>query len=94
MRYLKASIKSEELGDLTNLTDLDLSGNDLNGDIPEDLGDLTNLSYLDVSNNNLTSLSESVKMLRKLTLLIYIKMSPSFRFLHRGRSRIFFTFCP
>ena len=33
-----------ELGDLTNLTELHLSGNQLTGEIPAELGSLTNLT--------------------------------------------------
>ena len=43
-----------ELGDLTNLQDLDLGGNQLTGEILTELGDLTNLQDLDLGGNRLT----------------------------------------
>ncbi|MBT5722193.1 MAG: hypothetical protein HOI72_08405, partial [Candidatus Marinimicrobia bacterium] len=43
-----------EIGDLINLTILNLSGNQLTGGIPKEIGDLTNLNELDLSNNQLT----------------------------------------
>ena len=44
-----------ELGRLSNLGRLDLSGNDLSGAIPPELGGLSNLWYLDLSSNDLSS---------------------------------------
>ena len=41
------------MGDLTKLTSLDLSSNNLTGTIPTELGDLTELTSLDLSSNNL-----------------------------------------
>ena len=43
-----------ELGDLTGLTRLDLSGNALTGSVPAELGNLTNLTQLDLAANRLT----------------------------------------
>ena len=43
-----------ELGDLSNLEELDLSGNSLTGDIPPELGDLSNLAQLFLDSNSLT----------------------------------------
>ncbi|MBW1650858.1 MAG: leucine-rich repeat domain-containing protein, partial [Deltaproteobacteria bacterium] len=41
-----------EISKLTNLTDLDLSGNKLT-DLPEAITKLTNLTYLDLNDNQL-----------------------------------------
>ena len=38
-----------ELGDLSNLTELSLSGNQLTGEIPTELGDLSNLTTLSLN---------------------------------------------
>ena len=43
-----------ELGNLTNLTQLQLDWNKLTGSIPAELGNLTNLNYLGLTNNRLT----------------------------------------
>ena len=43
-----------ELGDLTNLVLLDLSGDGLSGSIPTELSDLTNLSFLFLGGNSLS----------------------------------------
>ena len=50
---LAGSIPSE-LGNLTDLTILNLSGNKLGGAIPAELGDLTNLTIFYLHNNKLT----------------------------------------
>nr|GEU47560.1 MDIS1-interacting receptor like kinase 2-like [Tanacetum cinerariifolium] len=44
----------EQIGLLSNLTYLSLSGNQLTGKLPLSFADLTRLKYLDLSNNNLT----------------------------------------
>ena len=43
-----------EIGNLTNLTYLDLENNQLTGSIPSEIGNLTNLTYLDLGENQLT----------------------------------------
>ena len=43
-----------ELGSLSNLEGLELSGNPLTGEIPSELGNLSNLEYLILYNNQLT----------------------------------------
>ncbi|GJM90698.1 hypothetical protein PR202_ga07003 [Eleusine coracana subsp. coracana] len=43
-----------EIGKLTNLNALDLSGNQFVGDIPSSLGQLTRLNYLRLDRNNLS----------------------------------------
>ena len=43
-----------ELGNLTDLTQLQLDWNKLTGSIPAELGNLTNLNYLGLTNNRLT----------------------------------------
>jgi hypothetical protein len=56
----------ESIGNLTNLTDLDLSFNDLNT-LPKSIGNLTNLNVLDLRENNVRSkyaLPECVGQLR------------------------------
>ena len=45
---------SIQLGDLFNLTFLDISGNELSGSIPLSLGNLSKLEQLNLSWNNLT----------------------------------------
>jgi hypothetical protein len=58
----------ESIGNLTNLTNLNLADNRLI-DLPESIGNLTNLTYLDLHNNALTSLPESIGNLRNLGML-------------------------
>ena len=43
-----------EIGNLINLTYLDLRGNNFTGEIPPEIGNLTNLNYLDLRFNQLT----------------------------------------
>ncbi|ORY48685.1 RNI-like protein [Rhizoclosmatium globosum] len=45
---------STQLGALSNLNSLDLSGNNLEGQIPTELGNLSRLTKLDLSSNQLT----------------------------------------
>ena len=45
---------SPELGNLTNLTILRLTGDGLNGNIPSELGNLTNLTHLNLWHSNLS----------------------------------------
>ena len=43
-----------EIGNLSNLTYLDLRNNQLTGSIPPEIGNLTNLTYLNLQLNQLT----------------------------------------
>jgi internalin A len=58
----------ESVGNLTALTTLDLSGNQLTA-VPEPVGNLTALTWLDLSGNQLTAVPESVGNLTALTWL-------------------------
>jgi hypothetical protein len=51
---LLTGVLPPELGNLTNLTRLDLAHNWITGDIPSELGNLTNLTYLALFTNQLT----------------------------------------
>ena len=51
---LRGPLLHAALGQLTNLSNLDLSGSQLTGEIPPELGQLTKLSNLDLSGNQLT----------------------------------------
>jgi leucine-rich repeat protein SHOC2 len=62
------SILPDSIGDLINLTGLDLRGNELTN-LPDKIGNLTNLSWLDLSGNELISLPDSIKNLTNLTTL-------------------------
>ena len=57
----------KEIGNLTNLQELDLSNNKLEGEIPKEIGNLTNLLGLFLYNNKLEG--EIPKEIRKLTNL-------------------------
>jgi Leucine-rich repeat (LRR) protein len=59
-----------EIGNLTNLTELWLSGNELTGSIPPEIGNLTNLIYLYLYDNQLTgSIPPEIGNLTNLTRL-------------------------
>ena len=45
-----------EIGNLTNLTTLDLHSNQLTGEIPPEIGNLTNLTTLNLTDNQLTGI--------------------------------------
>ena len=49
-----------EIGNLTNLTKLDLSYNNLT-ELPAEIGNLTNLTLLDLSHNNLTEIPAEIR---------------------------------
>ena len=57
-----------EIGQLDNLTTLDLEDNDLTS-LPPEIGQLTNLTRLDLDNNQLTSLPPEIGQLTNLTTL-------------------------
>jgi uncharacterized protein YjbI with pentapeptide repeats len=66
---LTGSIPSE-IGNLTNLTNLNLRFNDLTGSIPPEIGNLTNLTYLDLRGNDFTgSIPPEIGNLTNLTSL-------------------------
>ena len=44
-----------EIGNLTNLTTLNLENNQLTGEIPPEIGNLTNLTTLNLTENQLRS---------------------------------------
>ena len=57
-----------EIGNLINLTYLNLSGNQLNGSIPSELWNLVNLTYLNLGVNQLTgTISSEINNMRNLT---------------------------
>jgi hypothetical protein len=59
-----------EIGNLTNLEELDLSDNQLTGSIPPEIGNLTNLTFLDLGDNQLTgSIPPEIGNLTNLTYL-------------------------
>ena len=56
-----------EIGNLTNLTYLNLGGNQFTGEIPSQIGNLTNLTDLSFGNNQLTGLPPEIGNLTNLT---------------------------
>ena len=66
LRSLELTRLPESLGQLTQLTELDVSGNQLTS-LPEWLGQLTHLLWLHVRGNQLTRLPESLGQLTQLT---------------------------
>ena len=71
---LSGSIPAE-LGNLTNLTNLDLSTNSLSGGIPSELGNLTNLTTLDLYNNPLSGSipSELGNLTNLIDLFLFVR---------------------
>ncbi|MBU0764945.1 MAG: T9SS type A sorting domain-containing protein [Bacteroidetes bacterium] len=62
------------IGNLTQLIELDLSGNYLEGPIPESIGKLVNLEYLFLEQNQLTSIPDSIGYCVSL-IRIYLHMN-------------------
>jgi Leucine-rich repeat (LRR) protein len=60
---------SMDVFDMTNLAELDLSGNELEGALPSELGRLVNLKILDASHNKMTGLPAEIGKLRALEVL-------------------------
>tara|TARA_B100001115_G_C15746122_1_gene364434 strand:- start:34 stop:594 length:561 start_codon:yes stop_codon:yes gene_type:complete len=61
------------IGNLTNLTVLDLSFNELTGSIPVEIGNLTNLTYLKLVSSGLTG--EIPSEIGNLTNLTYLSLA-------------------
>jgi leucine-rich repeat protein SHOC2 len=64
----RISILPDSIGDLINLTGLDLRGNELTH-LPDSIGKITNLIWLNLSDNELTHLPNSIGNLTNLTTL-------------------------
>ena len=62
-----------QIGNLTNLTNLNLVSNSLTGEIPTQIGNLTNLTKLDLAFNSLTG--EIPTQIGNLTELRYLRLS-------------------
>jgi Leucine-rich repeat (LRR) protein len=63
-----------EIGNLTNLTELNLHYNDLSNSIPPEIGNLTNLTYLKLTNNDFTgSIPSEIGNLTNLTHLYLLQ---------------------
>ncbi|MDP7028001.1 MAG: leucine-rich repeat domain-containing protein, partial [Candidatus Marinimicrobia bacterium] len=62
----------EEICNLTDLTEIDLSSNGLTGEIPSCIGNLTNLTCLDLGSNELTG--EIPSEIGNLTNLDYLNL--------------------
>ena len=63
------------IDNLTALQVLDLSGNRLNGEIPDALGSLSNLIHLDLSANQLSGPFPGIRELGSLSNLIHLDLS-------------------
>ena len=65
-----SGIIPESIGNLTELAELSLKGNNLNGEIPESIGNLIQITQLSLANNALTgSLPDTIGNLKFLTRL-------------------------
>ncbi|MBW4617999.1 MAG: leucine-rich repeat domain-containing protein [Cyanosarcina radialis HA8281-LM2] len=71
----KISVLPDSIGDLVNLTVLDLEGNKLTT-LPESIGDLVNLKVLNLYRNRFVTLPESIGNLTDLTELRPCKGKP------------------
>ena len=58
-----------EIGDLSEITGLNLSKNNINGGIPSEIGNLTNLEILNLDYNNITGMTSTFDNLSALKLL-------------------------
>lgn len=63
------SAVSQDIFEMTNLVELDLSGNRLTGAIPAEIRKLTKLQVLDLSDNAMTGLPAEVGQLKELRTL-------------------------
>ena len=61
------------MGNIANLTNLDLHGNQLTGEMPPHLGNLVNLTFLDLHGNQLSG--DIPPELSNLTELTYLNLS-------------------